>query len=124
MNHQTIGEGAATHLTPEDLTALRANLREQRRFRQEQLRQIEADGASCADVPADQPAAARDEVRAKLAASARIVLADVEAALTRMAEGRYGTCRLCRHPIPRECLAIVPQARYCARCRQVGEADR
>jgi RNA polymerase-binding transcription factor DksA len=173
VNHQTVGEGAATRLTPEDLSALRANLREQRRFRQEQLRQIDSDsefdaapcpdgtsatedapsrtnstlpsedapsrtnstpstedapsrapGALPTETPADRSAAARDEVRVKLYASARMVLADVEAALARMAEGRYGTCLLCRRPIPRERLMIVPQARYCARCQQVREAGR
>ena len=34
----------------------------------------------------------------QLAASARMVLADVEAALERMDEGSYGTCELCRAP--------------------------
>jgi RNA polymerase-binding transcription factor DksA len=53
-----------------------------------------------------------------------MVLADVEAALTRMDQGRYGTCHLCRRPIARERLMIVPQARYCARCQQVREAGR
>ena len=48
----------------------------------------------------------------------------VEAALARMNEGGYGTCRLCRRAIDRERLMIVPQARYCARCQQVKEAGR
>lgn len=53
-----------------------------------------------------------------------MVLADVRAALQRLAEDRYGTCHLCRSPIDRGRLAIVPQARYCARCQQVREAGR
>lgn len=58
----------------------------------------------------------------RLAASARMVLNDAEAALRRMDEGRYGTCHLCRQPVDRERLMIVPQARYCARCQHVREA--
>ncbi|GAB1328584.1 TraR/DksA family transcriptional regulator [Streptomyces sennicomposti] len=147
MNHQTIGDRAtdpttdhtthrttdraphqaphrAAHLTPEDLAALRENLHEQRLFRQEQLQQIAAAATSRADALLQHRAAGQVEVRVKLAASARMVLADVEAALARLADGSYGACHLCRRPIARERLEIVPQARYCARCQQVREAGR
>ncbi|CAL9646218.1 TraR/DksA family transcriptional regulator [Streptomyces griseomycini] len=120
VTHQTIGE-RDTVLTSGDLAALRDNLHEQLLFREEQLRQFAADSPP----PADGPhGAGQIEVRVKLAASARMVLADVEAALTRMDTGTYGTCHLCRRPIQRERLLIVPQARYCARCQQVREAAR
>ncbi|MEU1513789.1 TraR/DksA C4-type zinc finger protein [Streptomyces sp. NPDC005811] len=111
VNHQTVGDRAA-HLSPEDLAALQENLHEQLLFRREQLRQIAAAPRS----------AAQTEVQVKLAASARMVLNDVEAALRRITEGRYGTCHLCRRAVDRERLMIVPQARYCARCQQVREA--
>ncbi|CAL9367614.1 TraR/DksA C4-type zinc finger protein [Streptomyces sp. Tu 3180] len=120
VTHQTIGERGGV-LTSEDLAALRDDLHEQRLFREEQLRQLAADPTPLADGPRG---AGRIEVRVKLAASARMVLADVEAALTRMDTGTYGTCHLCRRPIQRERLLIVPQARYCARCQQVREASR
>ncbi|GGO47445.1 hypothetical protein GCM10012287_20120 [Streptomyces daqingensis] len=61
------------------------------------------------------------EVSVKLAASARMVLADVEAALERMAHGQYGSCHRCTGPISLDRLTIVPQARYCARCHRVRE---
>ncbi|MGW4272808.1 TraR/DksA family transcriptional regulator [Streptomyces seoulensis] len=127
MNHQTIGDrdrDRATRLTPEDLAALRENLHEQRLFRQEQLQQIATAAPARPDDPLRQQAAAQAEVRIALAASARMVLADVEAALARLADGSYGGCHLCRRPIARERLEIVPQARYCARCQQVREAGR
>ncbi|GAA5057481.1 TraR/DksA family transcriptional regulator [Streptomyces similanensis] len=127
MNHQTIGDrdrDRATRLTPEDLAALRENLHEQRLFRQEQLRQIATAVTARPDDPLRQQAAAQAEIRIALAASARMVLADVEAALARLADGSYGACHLCRRPIARERLEIVPQARYCARCQQVREAGR
>lgn len=52
-----------------------------------------------------------------------MVLADVEAALERMREGRYGICPLCREPIPLNHLVVVPQARYCGRCLQARGAE-
>lgn len=152
MNHQTIGDhdtvvptraaaydevvparavtavahdaahGAA--LTTDDLDVLRENLRDQYLFRQEQLRQIGSAAPSRADDLLGRQVPSQLEVRIKVAASARMVLADVEAALRRMDEGRYGACHLCRRPIARERLLIVPQARYCSRCQQVREAGR
>ncbi|MFG3131032.1 TraR/DksA family transcriptional regulator [Streptomyces tendae] len=124
VNNQIIGdrETRPSPLSTEDLALLRDNLREQRLFREDQLRQIAA-----APARTDEPVrrtAAQTEVRVKLAASARMVLADVEAALDRIAEGRYGRCQLCRRGIDRDRLMIVPQARYCARCQQVREAGR
>ncbi|MFH8897820.1 TraR/DksA family transcriptional regulator [Streptomyces coeruleorubidus] len=121
MTDQTIGE-STTHLSAEDLAALRENLHEQRLFRQEQLRQLAGPITSRAEDRLQRQTAAQMEVRIKLAASARMVLADVEAALSRMNEGSYGICHLCRRPVARQRLMIVPQARYCARCQQVKEA--
>ncbi|MGW7296422.1 MULTISPECIES: TraR/DksA family transcriptional regulator [unclassified Streptomyces] len=114
VNQQIIGD-RDTALSAEDLAALREDLHEQRLFRREQLQQLTA-------APVSGTGAPLDEVRVKLAASARMVLADVEAALARMDRGSYGTCHLCRRPIDRVRLTIVPQARYCARCQHVREA--
>ncbi|MGW3665074.1 TraR/DksA family transcriptional regulator [Streptomyces sp. NPDC005141] len=123
VTHQIIGDRRTT-LSIEDLAALRENLHEQRLFRQEQLQQIAAAAMDPTEALPTRQTASRIEVRVKLAASARMVLADVEAALRRMDEGRYGACHLCRRAIDRERLTIVPQARYCGRCQQVREADR
>ncbi|WP_406209166.1 MULTISPECIES: TraR/DksA family transcriptional regulator [unclassified Streptomyces] len=124
MVNQQIISGRDTTLSVEDLAALRENLHEQRLFRQEQLQQLTVPATSRTEALLDRRAASQLEVHVKLAASARMVLADVEAALTRMDQGRYGPCHLCRRPIARERLMIVPQARYCARCQQVREAGR
>ncbi|CAL9325461.1 TraR/DksA family transcriptional regulator [Streptomyces sp. SudanB182_2057] len=120
MNRQT-HDGSTTALSAEDLAALRENLNEQRLFRREQLRRLASPPAPRAGGVAARQTAARAEVGAKLAASARMVLTDVEAALKRMDEGSYGICRLCRRTIDLERLKIVPQARYCARCQQAKE---
>ncbi|MFD8154323.1 TraR/DksA family transcriptional regulator [Streptomyces sp. NPDC059720] len=123
VNHQLVGD-RPTHLTPEELAALREDLVEQRLFRREQLRQLAAAALSRTDGPRHGDAASQVEVHVKLAACARMVLADVEAALRRMDEGRYGVCEQCQGPVAAERLTIVPQARYCGRCRQVREAVR
>ncbi|GGX56318.1 TraR/DksA family transcriptional regulator [Streptomyces fructofermentans] len=123
VNDQIIGDRRTT-LSAEDLAALRESLHEQRLFRQEQLQQTAAAVTTRGESLLDRQTASRTEVCVKLAASARMVLADVEAALARMDEGRYGACQLCRRPIDRERLTIVPQARYCGRCQQVREAGR
>ncbi|MFI0544364.1 TraR/DksA family transcriptional regulator [Streptomyces sp. WSLK1-3] len=147
MNHPTIDD-RNTALTIEDIAALRENLHEQRLFRREQLKQLTADdlpeglipeGLASEGLPPktlaseglepealapERLGAAHLQVRVQLAASARMVLTDVEAALDRMDRGTYGACHLCRGPIARERLMIVPQARFCARCQQVREAYR
>ena len=86
VNHQTI-DVSTTHLSAEDLAALRENLHEQRLFRQEQLCLLAGPVTSRAEDRIRQRAAAQIEVRVKLAASGRMVLSDVVAALSRMNEG-------------------------------------
>lgn len=46
----------------------------------------------------------------------RQALAEIEAALDRIASGQYGRCEQCRAPIPAALLARQPQIRYCASC--------
>lgn len=43
-------------------------------------------------------------------------LADIDAALARIADGSYGTCAGCGHVIPRERLLARPSARTCIAC--------
>ncbi|MEV7035886.1 TraR/DksA C4-type zinc finger protein [Streptomyces sp. NPDC093272] len=123
VNQQTTDD-RSRNLSTDDLAALRANLHEQRQFRQEQLQQLSATATTRADASPDRGDTSRTEVCVSLAASAVMVLSDVEAALTRMDQDTYGTCQLCRGTVALERLMIVPQARYCARCQQVREADR
>lgn len=124
VNQQIIGD-RNTILSIEDLAALREDLHEQLLFRKEQLQQLTAASVPRTEARLDRQADPQREVRIKLAASARMVLADVEAALARMDQGTYGSCHLCREPIDRVRLMIVPQARYCARCQHARrEAGR
>ncbi|MDQ4143359.1 MAG: TraR/DksA C4-type zinc finger protein [Actinomycetota bacterium] len=51
-----------------------------------------------------------------LMSQARSHLAEVEAALDRLARGSYGICERCGKPISPERLEIRPHARTCATC--------
>ena len=53
---------------------------------------------------------------AALAEAAREHLADIDAALARLADGSYGTCRVCGQPIGAGRLAARPAARTCIGC--------
>jgi RNA polymerase-binding transcription factor DksA len=43
-------------------------------------------------------------------------LADIDAALTRIQEGCYGTCVNCGGPMGLQRLRAIPEARYCMAC--------
>ena len=45
----------------------------------------------------------------------------VEDALRRVREGTYGICEDCGHPIPKERLAVLPQAARCVDCQRREE---
>jgi len=49
-------------------------------------------------------------------------LADVEAALARVADGLYGECADCGEPIPYARLAVWPAAQRCIACQARAEA--
>ncbi|GGM40162.1 TraR/DksA family transcriptional regulator [Promicromonospora citrea] len=55
-----------------------------------------------------------------LLASATARLADVDAALARIADGTYGVCERCGRPIARERLLARPTARTCIACAAAG----
>ncbi len=43
-------------------------------------------------------------------------LAEIDAALIRIEEGRYGTCQNCGGPMGLQRLRALPEARYCIAC--------
>jgi RNA polymerase-binding transcription factor DksA len=62
-----------------------------------------------------------DAVLDKLAAGDRQQIAAIRAALTRMAEGTYGTCRTCEEPIAPQRLTALPYATQCLVCATQAE---
>ena len=51
-------------------------------------------------------------------------LAEVEAALARMADGTYGECSDCGMPIPAARLEAYPTARRCVACQEAAESHQ
>jgi len=80
---------------------------------------VAASQASNADDEHDPEGATIAFERQQVAAlleSARRRLAEIEAAVARRAEGRYGVCESCGRPIAAERLAVRPAARTCIDC--------
>ena len=66
---------------------------------------------------------AQDEISSQLAEVESRELAQIEGALGRMREGRYGVCDGCDKPIPLARLQAVPYAVSCIECqRQLEES--
>jgi RNA polymerase-binding transcription factor len=59
-----------------------------------------------------------------LSNSERSVLQQVELALSRIAEGEFGTCEECGEPIQKKRLDAVPWARYCLSCQEAVDRGR
>jgi RNA polymerase-binding transcription factor DksA len=104
-----------------ELTALRGSLEKHRLFRQNQLREISLTTKSRGVRASLQDAAAHAEIRHRLTADARMVLAEIDAALVRMNDGQYGRCDRCGSSIEIQRLRIHPQTRYCMRCHYAME---
>ncbi len=51
-----------------------------------------------------------------LTEAARLELEEIDAALRRIGEGRYGQCLACGGPIGLQRLRAIPEARYCLSC--------
>lgn len=50
-------------------------------------------------------------------------LADIDAALARIAEGSYGRCQSCGGPMGLQRLRALPEARYCVACSGHAHVD-
>jgi DnaK suppressor protein len=61
---------------------------------------------------------------ARQAVAERQALAEIEAALDRIAAGRYGWCEQCSRPISATVLGAQPQARYCAACKHSPQRNQ
>jgi DnaK suppressor protein len=117
-----------------DLGAVRAGLLVERRDVLARLARLQRDHAdivaasagSNADDEHDPEGATiafeRQQVDA-LVRQAEHRLAEIDAAVSRLADASYGTCESCGRPIPAERLAVRPSARRCVPCA-AGSAAR
>jgi len=60
-------------------------------------------------------------VNIALAENEAMLVAEVEDALVRIDEQRFGICEACREPIPATRLKALPYARYCISCAEKFE---
>lgn len=98
-----------------DLAWFRRELEQQRRFRLDQLTDLSGQAVGAVDD------AHREVIRA-LKAGARAVLADIDAALFRLAIGSFGVCQGCGRPMLMGQLEVVPMASLCLPCQYDREA--
>jgi DnaK suppressor protein len=105
-------------------------VRERLLKRREELRQRASDASADLRHEADPLSAdfaeqvtqrENDDVLGAISHSARAELEQVEAALRRLAQGRYTTCAVCGGDIEPERLAAVP---YTDKCRACAEGAR
>lgn len=102
----------SSRLAATQVQQLHCALHEQRRFRVDQIADLESAAAGCAGDPG------HSEVTATLLQGARLALAEIDAALARAAAGRYGMCTGCGRSIPVERLEILPMVATCMACQR------
>lgn len=59
-----------------------------------------------------------------LSAQAFAAIDEIDAAITRIENGRYGACERCGQPIPKLRLRALPYARLCVACKSGGLSRR
>jgi DnaK suppressor protein len=117
MTSSTLISGAGGALSGRESAQLRAMLEQQRDFRLEQLAQLHRPD------PHGPLSSSNPEIFRSLSAGARAALSDVQSALWRMDEGRYGWCVACGQPIDAARLEILPQVARCMPCERTQSAD-
>lgn len=111
-------------MADETLTALRAQLHDERTRLRDQLRQMGygSSGSLSFDegfADTGQVTAERGEVEA-LAATLEETLDEIEEALTKFDAGTYGRCESCGDPIAPARLEAMPAARHCIACARTA----
>ena len=66
---------------------------------------------------------AHDEISSQLAEVESRELANIENALERLREGKYGLCEACNDAIPMARLNALPYATLCIKCQRESESD-
>lgn len=58
------------------------------------------------------------EVASQLTTQERNILIEIDEALRKIKEGKYGICERCSRPISKERLEAIPYCRYCIECQR------
>lgn len=97
---------------PRFLEPVRRTLLARRDFRLEQLDQLDRQRSLRAR------SSAHREIYVSLAVGARAALQDIESALQRIDEGRFGRCVGCAGELDRQVLEALPQTARCLPCQR------
>ena len=108
----------AAHPLSGRISDLRTALLQQKRFRLDQLQELDEAAANSTWTVDD----VHDRVSDILRMSAVAALADVEDALDRLRAGTYGVCEGCGTDISYERLEVLPMSRYCVPCQHSRES--
>lgn len=106
----------APALSTDQLDVLRGMLEQQRRFRLDQLDQLQR-AEHLGRLSANDR-----QIGESLLTGARAALRDVRQALRRMQDGTYGLCRQCGERLSTERLEVLPQVALCMPCQQAAES--
>ena len=101
-------------VSPDWLRPVRERLAKEYEAQAAQLAQLTTEPGDSAEAHTQ---AAEAHTRDAMIATTRESLEQLQAALTRIDEGRYGKCEECGEEIPQERLEIRPQARFCVPCQ-------
>jgi DnaK suppressor protein len=104
-----------------DTASVKARLTARRAELAQRLLRVDADQRHQADpLSTDFAEAAvqtnNDEVLGAIGETVRVEIADIDAALGRLAAGHYGSCSACGRPIEPARLVAVPYTLRCAAC--------
>jgi RNA polymerase-binding transcription factor DksA len=100
-----------------DVQWFRNELEQQRGFRLDQLTHLSYEAADASDD-------VQGEVIAALITGARTMLAEIDAALFRLAIGSFGVCQCCGRSISADRLEAIPMASLCLPCQCAKESRR
>ena len=113
----------AAHLAPETMPGWRVLLESHWRTRLERVTELSLAYHDAEDARAGQPPARAQSgpVLLRRAVAQRRALAEIEAALARLSNGRFGRCERCGGVVSATRLTRTPQARYCISCETGAE---
>ena len=106
----------AAHLAPESLPGWRALLESHWRARLERVTELSLAYHDAEEVHAHSGVGPQARPLLRQAVAERRALAEIEAALARLAGGSFGRCERCGGVLPAAQLTRTPQARYCGTC--------
>lgn len=113
----------AAHLEPDAIPGWRALLESHWRARLERVTELSLAYHDAEEARAPQARGREGRPLLRQAVAERRVLAEIEAALSRLGSGRFGRCERCGGVMSAARLTAAPQARYCGPC-ETSAQDR